>query len=77
MQRTYDLVQAWRTRVAGDEAHDDVLGPAQRAWLAGVVGGSDATWNVVGNPSATPRSCSTSAPSRARSRGPPRRSAST
>lgn len=49
VQRTYDLVQVWRTRVAGDEAHDDVLGAAQRAWLAGALGASDATWNVVGN----------------------------
>jgi alkaline phosphatase D len=49
VQRTYDLVQAHRTRVAAQPAHDDALGTAQQAWLVDVLGRSDATWNVVGN----------------------------
>lgn len=49
VQRTYDLVHAWRTRVNGDDAHDDVLGTTQEAWLATALEDSDATWKVVGN----------------------------
>jgi alkaline phosphatase D len=49
VQRAYELVQVWRTRVAGETAYDDVLGAAQQAWLASVVSGSDATWTVLGN----------------------------
>lgn len=33
----------------GDATHDDVLGPAQQAWLTDTLAGSDATWNVVAN----------------------------
>jgi alkaline phosphatase D len=47
VQRTYELVQAWRTRVNGDAAHDDVLGAAQQDWLAATLGASDTTWNLV------------------------------
>lgn len=47
VQRTYELVQAWRTRVDGDTAHDDVLGAEQTEWLATSLGESDATWAFV------------------------------
>lgn len=49
VQRTYDLVQVWRTRVGGDAAHDDVYGAAQEAWLGEALGASDATWKIVGS----------------------------
>jgi len=47
VQRTYDLVQVWRTRVDGDTTHDDAFGDAQETWLRDVIGSSDATWKVV------------------------------
>ena len=49
VQRTYELVQVYRTRVAADAAHDDAFGAAQEAWLEAQLGGSDATWKVVGS----------------------------
>ncbi len=49
VQRTYDLVQVWRTRVDGDARHDDALGATQEAWLGETISSSDATWNIIGN----------------------------
>lgn len=49
VQRPYDLIQAYRTRIARQGAHDDALGEAQERWLAETLSASDATWNVVGN----------------------------
>ncbi|MCA9607045.1 MAG: alkaline phosphatase D family protein [Myxococcales bacterium] len=49
VQRTYDLVQVWRTRVDGETAYDDVFGMAQESWLGDVLSSSDATWRFVGN----------------------------
>src|SRR5690606_5202828 len=42
VQRAYDLVHAWRTRVNGDASYDDALGPQQQAWLSSVLSASDA-----------------------------------
>jgi alkaline phosphatase D len=49
VQRTYELVQAYRTRVQAEAGHDDALGATQQEWLADALASSDATWNVVGN----------------------------
>jgi alkaline phosphatase D len=49
VQRAYDIIQAFRTRVENDTAHDDVFGNAQEVWLSQTLAASDATWNLVGN----------------------------
>ena len=49
VQRTYDLVQTWRTRVNGDTTHDDAYGTAQETWLRETLSAADTTWNVVGS----------------------------
>ncbi|MCB9597580.1 MAG: alkaline phosphatase D family protein [Sandaracinaceae bacterium] len=49
VQRTYDLVQVWRTRVGTDATHDDVFGAAQQSWLTSALSGADTTWSFVGN----------------------------
>jgi alkaline phosphatase D len=47
---TYDLIQAYRTFVQSDTAHDDVFGATQEAWLRDrVEENADVTWNVIGN----------------------------
>lgn len=49
VQRTFDLVAAWRSRVNMETEFDHAFGAEQESWLAGVLSGSDATWNIVGN----------------------------
>ena len=49
VQRTYELIQAWRARILADTTFDDALGATQEQWLRQSLMGSDATWKIVGN----------------------------